>query len=84
MFEDHFFEQVDGAAMGSPLSPIVANLYVEGFEKSALSSAKLTPTAWRRYVDDTFVLWPHGADQLEEVHAQQTAHPDPVHERGGS
>ena len=22
-----------------------------------------------RYVDDTFVLWPHGADQLEEFHA---------------
>ena len=23
---------------------------------------------WRIYVDDTFVLWPHDADQLEEFH----------------
>ena len=72
MFEDQFFEQVDGAAMGSPLSPIVANLYMESFERKALSSAKLTPTVWRRCVDDMFVLWPHGANQLEEFHAHLT------------
>jgi hypothetical protein len=33
MFEDRFYEQVDGAAMGSPLSPIVANLFMESFER---------------------------------------------------
>ena len=33
MFEDYFFEQVDRAAMGSPLSPIVANLYMESSRK---------------------------------------------------
>ena len=38
-FEDQFFEQIDGAAMGSPLSPIVANLYMETFEKTALTTA---------------------------------------------
>ena len=68
MFEDQFFEQIEGAAMGSPLSPIVVNLYMESFERRALSSAKVTPTMWRRYVDDTFVLWPHSAEQLEEFH----------------
>ena len=26
-----FFDQVEGAEMGSPLSPIVANLYMEAF-----------------------------------------------------
>ena len=30
-FKDTFYEQVEGAAMGSPLSPIVANLYMEAF-----------------------------------------------------
>ena len=28
--EEQFYEQVEGAAMGSPLSPITANLYMEG------------------------------------------------------
>lgn len=42
-FEGTFFEQVDGAAMRSPLSPIVANLFMEGFERKALEMASLHP-----------------------------------------
>ena len=51
--------------MGSPLSPIVANLFMEAFEEKALESAVLRPRMWVRYVDDTFVLWPHEEDKLE-------------------
>jgi hypothetical protein len=67
-FEDQFYEQVDGAALGSPLSPIIANLYMEGFENKALATATSLPTILIRYVDNTFVLWPHGTQQLEEFH----------------
>ena len=38
-FQEKVYEQVEGAAMGSPLSPIVANLYMESFEVEALRSA---------------------------------------------
>ena len=41
--------------MGSPVSPIVTNLYMEYFEKKALSTTS-TPGLWMRYVDDTFVI----------------------------
>ena len=54
-FQDQFYEQVEGAAMGSPVSPIVAHLYMEYLEQKALSTAP-TPKFWHRYVDDTFVI----------------------------
>ena len=49
-FQDQFYEQVEGAAMGSPVSPIVANLYMEYLEQKALSTAP-TPKFWHRYVE---------------------------------
>ena len=44
--------------MGSPVSPIVANIYVETFENRAISTALHLPRMWKRYVDDTFVIQP--------------------------
>ncbi|XP_072025387.1 uncharacterized protein [Amphiura filiformis] len=40
--------------MGSPVSPVVTNLYLEFLEQQALASAPLDcrPTLWKRYVDD--------------------------------
>ena len=34
-FQGQFYEQVEGAAMGSPVSPIVANLYMEYLEQKS-------------------------------------------------
>ena len=42
-FQNMFYEQVEGVPMGSPVSPIVANLYMESFERKALSSANNPP-----------------------------------------
>ena len=55
-FQGQFYEQVEGAAMGSPVSPIVANLYMEYLEQKVLSTAPHPPRFWHRYVDDTFVI----------------------------
>ena len=42
--------------MGSPVSPVLANIYMESFEDGALSSAVNPPRWWKRFVDDTFVI----------------------------
>jgi hypothetical protein len=42
--------------MGSPLSPLIANFYMEDYEKAALESTPLKPRCWFRYVDDPFVI----------------------------
>jgi hypothetical protein len=64
-FNGQFYGQTDGVAMGSPLSPVIANFYMEDYEKAALESAPLKPRSWFRYIGDTFVIWQHGPDKLK-------------------
>ena len=47
-FQGQFYEQIEGAAMGSPVNPIVANLYMEYLEQKALSSAPHPSRFWHR------------------------------------
>ena len=56
LFWGQFYEQTKGAAKGSPVSPIVANLYMESFEHRAITSAVNPTRIWKRYVDYTFVM----------------------------
>ena len=51
--------------MGSSLSPMVANSYMEGFEEVALTSAAYKLKSWFCYADGTFVVWSHSEEELQ-------------------
>ena len=42
--------------MGSPIHPIVANLYMEDLETKAIQTVPHPPAFWKKLVEDTFVI----------------------------
>ena len=59
MFDNKYYSQIDGVAVGSPLGPTLANIFLcyhksnwlEGFSKD------FKPVYYKRYVDGIFVLF---------------------------
>ena len=58
LFDEDYYYQIDGVAMGSPLGPTLANLFMSYYEQIWLRECPLEfkPKFYRRYVDDIFVL----------------------------
>ena len=58
-FNNKFCIQVGGAAMGSPLGPILANIFISHHQENWLNKCPIEfkPCLYRRCVDDIFVLF---------------------------
>ena len=58
LYNGHYYRQIDGVAMGSPLGPVLANAFLCHHEASWLEECPLSyaPIFFARYVDDIFVL----------------------------
>ena len=54
MFNNKYYKQVDGVAMGSPLGPALANIFMCNFESKWLHDCPndFMPVFYRRYIDD--------------------------------
>lgn len=55
-FNNTIYTQIDGVAMGSPLGPILANIFVGYYEKRLFEDID-RPLMYQRYVDDTFAIF---------------------------
>ena len=55
----NLYKQIDGVAMGNPLAPILANIFLNHQEKKWLNHCPQSykPQLYLRYVDDTFLIF---------------------------
>ena len=50
LFTGDYYEQVLGAAMGCPISPLIVNLFMEELKVKAISSFQHNPCVWLRFL----------------------------------
>ena len=73
-FNSTMYKQTDGVAMGSPLGPALANIFVGYYEEKLFSQTQKPPTYFR-YVDDTFAIFDHEAEADEFLIKLNCLHP---------
>jgi hypothetical protein len=67
IFRGKYYDQTDGVAMGSPLGPLFASIFMSDFERKHMESLKnLGLRKWLRYVDDVFASFSN-KEQAETV-----------------
>ncbi|XP_070170456.1 uncharacterized protein [Polyergus mexicanus] len=61
IFNNIIYQQTFGTPMGSPLSPIIADVVLQDLEEKALATLCFTPSFYLRYVDDIALAAPSSA-----------------------
>ena len=58
LFQGNYYDQIDGVAIGSPLAPLLTNLFMGFHEKNWMEHYQGSPPVlYRRYVDDIFAAF---------------------------
>ena len=63
-FNGEHFLQVGGTAMGTKTAPNYAITSMNWFEDTYVYTYHKQPLLWVRYIDDIFMIFPHGEDEL--------------------
>ena len=85
-FNNTMYKQTDEVAMGSPLGPALADIFV-GYYEEKLFSQTQKPSTYFRYVDDTFAIFNHEAEADEFLTKLNCLHPSsssPLKKRKGN
>ena len=73
-FENSHYLQLHGTALSTKMTPAYANLFMDDLEQKILSQSPLKPLVWWRYIDDVFMIWPHGEEKLSEFVNLNSSH----------
>ena len=55
-FNRKIFQETDGVAMGSPLGPVIANIFISELENDLVPRLSDKMFVWLRYFDDTSTI----------------------------
>ena len=77
IFNSKFYNQIDGVAMGSPLAPVLANIFMGFYESKWLNEYNLNkPKFYLRYVDDILAAFDKEQDSLDFLNFLNKKHPN--------
>ncbi|MES9973352.1 MAG: reverse transcriptase domain-containing protein [Candidatus Thiodiazotropha sp.] len=68
------YRQIDGVAMGSPLGPLLADLFMAKLENTTLQPTINSLPLYLRYVDDTFLIIEDTVEPTEILNQFNNAH----------
>ena len=57
-FDNKFYLQIKGTAMGKKFAPAYANIYMAHWEEGVLPKCNPRPSQFYRYLDDIWGIWP--------------------------
>ena len=63
-FNEEYFLQVQGTAMGTWMAPSYANTFMGKLECEFLRTQDIEPRVWWRFIDYIFAIWTHGEHEL--------------------
>ena len=68
IFNNEFFLQIKGTAMGTRAAPNYANIFMGAFERKYIYNSKYYTHIWFycRYIDDIFLIWTGSQEELQE------------------
>ena len=65
-FNDTFYEQTHGVAMGTPCACTITDIFICKFVEKHFFNWTFLPRFYRQYRDDSFGIWLHGEETLKE------------------
>ena len=81
VFNQKVYYQVDGVAMGNPLGPLFANIFMAHLEETYIHGSQYSPDYYWRYVDDTFCLFSNREDVVKFHEFLDSLHPSAKFDR---
>ena len=58
VFNEQFYLQIKGTAMGKKFAPAYANIFMAKWEEEVLDKCQIKPLYYFRYLDDIWGIWP--------------------------